>query len=1033
MARTFGANGTDVVTAATSASLDASEPVGTLLIEVYPTTLTGGRVIASHLTAGADGWNFRLSGGSGEIEFRLNRSISALSYITNDTPLSVNTLRRVMVTWDNTSPSAPHIYHDKASPGVLAEATYGTTSLGSGTVTNPQGDPVTFGNNSLGTAVFQGRLGRAAIFKRHLSLSEAEAWFAQPRGDDADCQLFYCLGTSSPEVDFSGTSSATMNRNPGTVTGATVSQITAAAAFVTRTVGSGSRMITHVTDVQTTWLNGKDIRAVSGNLRYDFEMFDDSVFSFTADLLIGAGLQADPYVSETDDATKCCAIMRAALGHRHAMRKSAGVRWRRTTAPGAGTYLFECDVPGMAFHWINFEYTGGAVSADSIQIRMFRINHGALGQTEMHFGVCWDFNSGRAGASIVGFSFPGGAGYSCVVVNTGVGQEAGSTRNFSAAPTTTALGKCGFFGCSSYGSGGDGFRITANGVAVTAYLHNCISIGSTGPDFWHESVGGSDGTLDLKNNISGDGTADDYGGSGHQVNVVENDQYWDGPNGNLRLLPTSDAIGAGLDEGANNASRVDILGFDRHAAGVAWDVGAIQYSPLTGKIPGLSRESVALQRARLQMARAEGAARDTSSLLRWRFLTGAERGEARTASTIGEAIQTLVGYAISGARASAMLIRRRSVLGHIRSLARAIAKFFTPGVGLLDVQARSARCSLIESRSARSSLVESRTITLQSGEGISAGTVGAFTSLSQVAGSAAGGLVLRLNVSSISGFPPVKFGNVPAEDIVIVDANTISVKVPAYPGTPAILGTAVDVECGGIVKTAAFTYFRVASLVEVNHGFENGLFAPFIEGVGGGETVENDGIAFEGTRSTKHPHTHQGDVEGIRYEFAGNPPAQWANGQFSTWRVLIPAATKTAMQNGQIKLQYQRYSSGNNWLVVGIGPEIGGTTDKICVVGDSVATGGLGNSFLYPTDEWVTIRFLYWRDTVNNIGYAKWWFGSTVNGVFTLVFGGEFSHASLGQNGGASAKFNLSPYSQNAGNGFHTRNDAVVLADGWVP
>ena len=50
----------------------------------------------------------------------------------------------------------------------------------------------------------------------------------------------------------------------------------------------------------------------------------------------------------------------------------------------------------------------------------------------------------------------------------------------------------------------------------------------------------------IQNNISSDASADDDGGTGHQINVAEADIWVDAPNGDFRLTADSAARGTGV-------------------------------------------------------------------------------------------------------------------------------------------------------------------------------------------------------------------------------------------------------------------------------------------------------------------------------------------------------------------------------------------------------------------------------------------------------------------------------------------------------
>jgi len=124
---------------------------------------------------------------------------------------------------------------------------------------------------------------------------------------------------------------------------------------------------------------------------------------------------------------------------------------------------------------------------------------------------------------------------------------------------------CIFYGCSDIGIQ-TGFTASVNN---TLTLQNTICGENSSSDFYVAAVD----TLVIQNNISTDATADDDGGTGHQINVDEDDIWVDPTNGDFRLVPESVARDAGV---AIAAVTSDIRGLKR-PQGSLLDCGAYEF------------------------------------------------------------------------------------------------------------------------------------------------------------------------------------------------------------------------------------------------------------------------------------------------------------------------------------------------------------------------------------------------------------------------------------------------------------------------
>ncbi len=134
-------------------------------------------------------------------------------------------------------------------------------------------------------------------------------------------------------------------------------------------------------------------------------------------------------------------------------------------------------------------------------------------------------------------------------------------------------------------SSGDSIGIRVYTNSTNHNNKNNISMGNTSAsgtvyDFLYA---GTDNVADY--NLSGDATADDAGGSNHQISKTAADQFQSVVSGleDFRLLDTdADAYANGMDLSSTGIADIelDITGFDR--TGLTWSIGAVQKPPSTG-------------------------------------------------------------------------------------------------------------------------------------------------------------------------------------------------------------------------------------------------------------------------------------------------------------------------------------------------------------------------------------------------------------------------------------------------------------------
>lgn len=108
-------------------------------------------------------------------------------------------------------------------------------------------------------------------------------------------------------------------------------------------------------------------------------------------------------------------------------------------------------------------------------------------------------------------------------------------------------------------------------------VENNIAIGSTTASndsitYAYNQIAFDSGSKQFNNNISSDGTADDFGGLNHQINAVSGNVFSDAGNNDFSLAKTSIALNAGK---TISAITSDINGISR-PQGDAYDIGAIE-------------------------------------------------------------------------------------------------------------------------------------------------------------------------------------------------------------------------------------------------------------------------------------------------------------------------------------------------------------------------------------------------------------------------------------------------------------------------
>ena len=217
MALTFGGATSDRVNCGSGASLDDLSPF-TWMAWIYPTAFTSGRRLAEKGSSTQK--VMLLSGTSGDWRLQVARTVAS-NYITNDTPLALNTWKFVAATFDTGGGAGEIINLYTGGLNTIAtESSYTSPADGSGAVTADASGDFVIGNVGVATfnQAFEGRIAFFGVWNRALSLGEIRAQQFRPHVTSG-CVLFQYLGFAGTgtQPDYLG------NANAGTVTGATVS------------------------------------------------------------------------------------------------------------------------------------------------------------------------------------------------------------------------------------------------------------------------------------------------------------------------------------------------------------------------------------------------------------------------------------------------------------------------------------------------------------------------------------------------------------------------------------------------------------------------------------------------------------------------------------------------------------------------------------------------------------------------------------------------------------------------------------------
>ncbi len=171
----------------------------TFVAWIKPTTLGVNRYVWSKFNTKPF---FRVTDSSGHLRLLKDRTTNDLDYTTSTT-VSAGAWQFVAYTIDQAAGSSlAHIYTGDLSTAPT-EASYSSTTDGSGSFASDSGNAAYAGNRSNSDRSLRGHIGALALFDRVLTLGELTSWWMQPQGTPG-CVLSANYFTTTTLADGSG-------------------------------------------------------------------------------------------------------------------------------------------------------------------------------------------------------------------------------------------------------------------------------------------------------------------------------------------------------------------------------------------------------------------------------------------------------------------------------------------------------------------------------------------------------------------------------------------------------------------------------------------------------------------------------------------------------------------------------------------------------------------------------------------------------------------------------------------------------------
>ena len=271
------------------------------------------------------------------------------------------------------------------------------------------------------------------------------------------------------------------------------------------------------------------------------------------------------------------------------------------------------------------------------------------------------------------------------------------------------------------------------------------------------------------------------------------------------------------------------------------------------------------------------------------------------------------------------------------------------------------------------------------GGGGGGGSVTGPISLSRDIASAAGGCVITVTATAITGTPTVTVNGVTASTVTPIDGTHCSFVVPVVAGITGPAPTTVPVVVGGVSAPNQFQLAPALTTLLFSTGFESGNLLPFVtDNSANGTTTVVTNPVYAGTHAVQCQQTPSSGPCAAQVEVHSPDAFSVAALSKGLWTrgVLRMNNADLAAMNTQIKFHLCRGVSGSQgWTVWGVGSDFSGTHPTQLVIQDD---GDTGNSFdvvtpfAFGDGIWIEVlEWDYW-DAVAGKGTFYVW----VNGLF---------------------------------------------------
>ena len=212
MALNFAADGRHVNCGSGSSIDDLT--TFTMMWWLNPTSLAASSFLASKTPVGYGTWRDVYCNVNGQVRVEFKRATTGMTVYAVNGTLAAGAWQCIAVTWDGSN--AAKIYKGTLA-AALAEASYATSTAGSGAYSSDAAEALFLGAGPNITQRFNGSIAWVGLWNREMTLAELQSQQFRPRVTSG-CVGFWMLGANgtATQADWSG------NGNSGSVTGATV-------------------------------------------------------------------------------------------------------------------------------------------------------------------------------------------------------------------------------------------------------------------------------------------------------------------------------------------------------------------------------------------------------------------------------------------------------------------------------------------------------------------------------------------------------------------------------------------------------------------------------------------------------------------------------------------------------------------------------------------------------------------------------------------------------------------------------------------